>query len=76
MVAAGGVSTAGSITLSGKWIASSSSGRSARRSLPGASAARDMAATRPDIDRLARYSRTTVAGRPSPASGAIVGTKA
>ena len=64
------------MTESGKWIASSSSVRSARRSRPGATAASDIAAIRPGIEREARYSRTTVAGSPSPASAAIIGTNA
>ena len=39
-------------------------------------AASDIAAMRAGIEREARYSRTTVAASPSPASAAIVGTKA
>jgi len=56
VVAAGGASTGGSITLSGKWIASSSESFRVRRSLPGASAARAIAARDDEIDAL--YHRT------------------
>ena len=65
MVAAGGRSTGGSITVSGKWIASSRSSSSSRRTRPGATQAPAIAATRPGVERLARYERTTCDGSPS-----------
>ena len=52
------------MTESGKWIASSSSVRRARRSRPGATAASDIAAIRPGIEREARYSRDDGRGEP------------
>ncbi len=69
---AGGESTGGSITLSGKWSASQPA--KCRRSGPGRAAARLIAAIRPGIVREAWYSVTTSAGRPS-TSVAIVGRK-
>ena len=58
VVAAGTRPGGGSITVNGKWIASSSPSRIASRSRPGASAARAIAAARPAAERVARYSAT------------------
>ena len=76
VVTAGGVSTGGNITLSGKWIASRPSSRSRRRIRPGRAARerhrRDAARHRPR--RAVLGDDGASAARP-PASGAIVGTK-
>ena len=51
LTAAGGSVTRGSMTVSGKWIASSSSSRSSRRIGPGRTSASAIARIRPGIDR-------------------------
>ena len=71
LTAAGGSVNRGSMTVSGKWIASSSSSRSSRRSGPGRTEASAIARIRPGIDRLARYERTRCPSR----SSTIDGTK-
>src|SRR5262245_40863899 len=72
---ADGRSTRGIITLSGKWSASSPPASKRRPIRAGMAAASDIAATRPGMVVRARYSGTTVVGRPSPAAGAMLGTK-
>ena len=61
------------MTLSGKWIASSPSSSSSRRTRPGAAAVSAIAAIRAGIERPARYAPTVREGSPSAASSAIVG---
>ena len=74
VVTAGGRSTRGSMTVSGKWIASSRPRRSSRRIGPGRKEARAIDAARPAVVVEARYDRTCAVSRPdprSPASGVV-----
>ena len=59
---AGGLVVRGTMMVSGKWTASRPSNRRATR--PPANQPRAIAAMRPGVERVARYSRTTSAGKP------------